>query len=442
MKSVRKLALISLLFLLIIISGCEVENNSSNTPPSSTYTDESSSTLPFDNPNTDEPENPYIDYLGSESLTKTAGYILYYGTYGQNATGKLINQQFVSKSELASKLTERIASDLSPDLCEKPENAYYLTAKNLFEDLTKYIDTSAPQWVEYSEYLETHKFNNGNYFYPTSIKQSPYFLAYKPYQIKDYTSSKTPTELWRDGAWDYEMFLYILNSFSGSSITAKYDSNAAFEFSNYRKSPMECLLISSGLPVVDIGSDGRYFSNLNNKDFSDKIISIGNLFSEPLRSFDDASNYCFISLNDKQLAQLRSSEESSERAEWERWAIVPYPTAADGRYYGITEGYLVPKRAKNIKAAASFINNSRITARLDDFPDSLTEEDRKILTELRKQSYSKMIESCGSYIDSNTKQEFDTLWRYGSYDDLDKDALTGYETTLSKPLTEINENIK
>lgn len=432
MKSIKKTALISILSLFII-GGCSES-------PISSYSlsnlSERSSDLPFDDISiSSEPESPYIDYLGTEALTKTDGYILYYGNYGQNTADRLVKQEFVSQSSLTSRLTERIASDLSPDLCEKPENVYYMITKNLFEDLTPYIDTDAPQWQEYSEYLDTHKFKNGNYFYPTSIKQSPYFLAYYSNRIKSYQNGgKTPTELWREGNWDYTAFTDVVK-FGASRIYVKYDSAADFSLSNFKKIPMENLLISLGSPFIDT-ANARYFSNLNNDEFLAEFSFIGNSIAAAVYLPDDLNSYNFTSLNDDQLALIRSSGYSSDEL-----TIVPYPVAADGRYYGITKGYLVPKRAQNIKAAASFINSSRIAARLDEFPDSFTDTDREILTELRSQSYANMVESYGSYVDADTQTEVDKLWRYESFDDIGKEEFNLYEQPLSKALTEFNQNI-
>ncbi len=431
MKTIKKFAMASLLSLFIIGGCSESYNSDSLSAPSSEFYDP-----PFDSVSIDsEPESPYIDYLGTEALTKTDGYILYYGKYGQSTTDKLVKQEFVSRNSLTSRLTERIASDLSPDLCEKPENAYYLITKNLFEDLTTYIDTSAPQWQEYSEYLDAHKFKSGNYFYPTLIKQSPYFLAYYSDRIKsNKNGSKTPAELWQEGKWDYDAFADTVK-FGASRIYVKYDSAVDFNLLDYKKIPIENLLISLGLPIID-SADGRYFSNLSSDGFLDELSFIGDSVAEVVYSPNDLNSYNFTSLNDEQLALIRESEYNSDDI-----TIVPYPVSADGRYYGITEGYLVPKRAQNIKAAASFINGSRIAARLNDFPDSFTDSDREILTKLRSQSYANIVESCDSYVDTDTRTEIGKLWRYESFTDIGKDELNLYEQSLSKVLTEFNQNI-
>lgn len=439
LKSIRKISIVSLISLLVI-SGCsnQGENSSEATP---IYLSENSSDLPFENVSTPtEQESPYLDYLGTESLTKTDGYILYFGTYGQNAQDRLVTQEIVSRNRLSERLSERIASDLSPDLCEKPDNAYYLITKNMFEDLTKYIDTSAPQWQEYSEYLEAHKFNNGNYFYPTSIKQSPYFLVYNSdYYGFKVNGNKTPTELWREGKWDYKALSKIISAGS-VKISAKYDSTADIDLLNVKSIPIENLLISSDLPLIDRGSDGKYFSNLNSGEFLERISSIGSAISSTVHGMNNYQTNNFLSVNDKQLARIRSSgNDGYVGFNAEKLIIVPYPPSSDGRYYGTTQGYLVPKRAKNIKAAASFINGSRIAARLSDFPDGLTDEDKEILTALREQSSLNMIESYRSYVDIETKRTVDKLWQYEDSFDTDKEAISQYEIMLTKALDELNQ---
>lgn len=443
MKITKKIAYV-LLISILALSGCagDPDNSSSALPVTLS---ETSSDLPFENVSVpEEKENPYIDYLGTESLTKTDGYILYYANYGQNAGNSLVTQELVSPSRLSERLTERIASDLSPDLCEKPENAYYLITKNMFEDLTEYIDSSAPQWQEYSEYLNAHKYNNGNFFYPTLIIQSPDFLAYSSEQpVFTANGGKTPAELWREGKWNYETFLKIVNS--GAKISVKYDSSASIDRLNSKIIPAENLLIASGLPVIDAGSDGKYFSNLNTDEFFSVFSFIENAVSDTVNVMSNHNASNFLSVNAEQLARLRSLGNDGYGFSAKTMVIVPYPAAGDGRYLGITAGYLIPKRAKNIKAAANFINGSRIAARLSDFPDGLTDEDKEILTFLRNQSYADMVESYSSYVSTDTKKETDKLWQSGNNSSSENsdgssiiDDLIRYHSLVAKSLEEIN----
>lgn len=449
MKFSKKIASI-LLISIFALSGCSNSEPDPSTVLPMTLSD-TSSELPFENVSTPtEKENPYIDYLGTEPLTKTDGYILYYANYGQNIRDALVTQELVSQSRLPDRLMERIASDLSPDLCEKPENVYYLITKNMFEDLTKYIDTSAPQWQEYSEYLNTHKYNNGNYFYPTSIIQSPDFLAYSSEQyVFTVNGGKTPVELWREGNWNYETFSNITNS--GSRISVKHDSSAYIDLLNAKKVPIENLLLALGLPFIDKSPDGKYFSNLNNDDFINKISSIDSTVSDTVSMMSSHKAVNFLSINVDQLARIRASGNDGYGFSSKTTVIVPYPAAADGRYLGITTGYLIPKRAKNIKAAASFINGSRVAARLSDFPDGLTDEDKEILTALRSQSYANMVESYSSYVAADTKYEVDKLWQNTGSSDSENpnnnssnteasktDDIIRYHSLIAKSLDEIN----
>lgn len=444
MKITKKLAFIFLISIFAL-SGCSGSGETSSAALPVTLP-ENSSDLPFENISTpDEKDDPHIDYLGTEPLTRTDGYILYYANYGQELRDSLVTQELVSRSRLSERLSERIASDLSPDLCEKPENAYYLITKNMFEDLTKYIDTDAPQWQEYSDYLNTHKYNNGNYFYPTLIIQSPDFLAYSSEQaVFKVNGGKSPIELWREGGWNYEAFARIIKS--GAKISVKYDSSAHIERLNSKNIPTENLLIAAGLPLIDIGSDGKYFSNLNSDEFFSELIFIENAVSDTVSIMSDHKASNFLSVNAEQLALIRSSGNDGYGLSSKNTVIVPYPTAEDGKYPGITTGYLIPKRAKNIKAAAAFINGSRIAARLNDLPDGLTDEDNEVLTALRGQSYADMVESYSSYVSVDTKKEADKLWQSGSGSDKNnsdsedpkKDALLHYHSLIEKSLGEIN----
>lgn len=420
------------------MSGCSAEFREQSAYSANSSSQNDSSDLPFeDHSGSFEMESPYIDYLGTDPLTKTDGYIIYFGTYGQSAQGRLIEQEFVSEQSFSSRLTERIASDLSPDLCQKPENVYYLITKNLFEDLTSYIDTDAPQWQNYSEYLDTHKYKNGNYFYPTSIKQSPYFLAYRSGQATSYLNgSKSPAELWSEGRWDYNAFCNLAN---GSGMYVMVDSLANLDPQVYKRVPMENLLISAGKPLIDIGTDGQPFTNMASVGFFEELCSIGSMIAGSVRSVSDVGYGGFLSLNDEQLAQIRISESLGDI---ENIEIVPYPVSDDGKYYGVTEGYLVPKRAKNIKAAVRFINGSRIAASLEELPENLTDRDKDILTELRGQSYAKMTEGCVSFIDADTKTELNSLWKYDDFPNMEQSKFDSCEKSLTKVLSELDRNTK
>jgi len=71
----------------------------------------------------------------------------------------------------------------------------------------------------------------------------------------------------------------------------------------------------------------------------------------------------FMCTDERTLGELRTLSPSFNVG------IVPFPQFdSDGTYYvrAVSEGFLVPKGAKNIRNAASFINCSRIAETSDD----------------------------------------------------------------------------
>ena len=104
-------------------------------------------------------ENPNLTYLGFYDM-RTAGDIkpgvkLFEETYG----GKIDYYQ-VAWGERIDKLQMLISSGDSPDLVDKEDIAFpLLISKNVYEDLTDYIDLSQPQWDGFQDLIERYAWN-------------------------------------------------------------------------------------------------------------------------------------------------------------------------------------------------------------------------------------------------------------------------------------------
>ncbi|MDE7230651.1 MAG: extracellular solute-binding protein, partial [Oscillospiraceae bacterium] len=368
---IKQKIMIAVLAFLPILGGCSADSISGSNDKASAEYSEGSSAVPFDI--VSEPftaDTPNLQYLGSTDLAKTPAYELYIKNYAQNIDGSIIEWEHVSPEKLAERLSERISSDLSPDLCDKLDNSFpYLANKNIYEDLTKYIDITAPQWESYAEFITSSGVGgNGRYFYPTTITVSPYVLLYKKSAFERY-STDDPLTLWHNGEWTFSAMERSLGggtAIGGSSLA-------------------ENLLAASGVSLFTVDRNGKVTSNLHSEGFADSAAFIasncgseGQTHSYYLQSGIESlqsGKYVYLSITESELNKVRRDYPQAD------YEIVPFPRSdsADKQYYyAAAEGYLVPKRAKNIKAAASFINCSRIAAQTNGISSktsNLTETD-------------------------------------------------------------------
>lgn len=284
-----------------------------------------------------------ITYFGSADIGKAAEL------FAKNSGGTVIVEK--SGSDYLDVLSEKISSDNSPDLCDKVDNTYpYLISLNLYEDLTNYIDITSPQWTELTEIIERYSFKGGRYFYPSEITVMPQFLIYEKTNYVKYGNLPDPEKMWRTNEWTWEAFEQGAQAIINDSMGA-----------------VDTLLCGTGVFDSFLASDGvqlfsqngnRYQNGLTVKNAVKvyEFISPYKLsYSSGFNAVEEMSHTVFLSGDENTLAELRKSELTV--------GAVPYPRSenADGYYCkAVSSGFLVPKGAKNIQSAASFINCTRI----------------------------------------------------------------------------------
>ncbi len=434
----KQIIMIAALALMPLIVGCS--NGGTDVSYRNTLSEYSteSSAEPFDTVNSySDTNDPNLQYLGSQDLTKSPAYELYMKNYAQNIDGNVIEWERVSPSFLAERLSERISSDLSPDLCDKIDNSLpYLSKKNLYEDLTEYIDITAPQWESYAEYISASAAGKGRYFYPTSITASPYVLLYSKSRLSRY-GVDDPLTLWHNGEWTLGT---IEQAFAGYHVIG--GSALAENF-----------LASSGTSLFTIERNGKVTSNLHTESFARSAAFVAANCTQDSSStyhFADgigslqSGEYLFLSITESELEQIRHDYPESD------FEIVPFPRSdsADKHYYYATaEGFLVPKRAKNIKAAASFINCSRIAAQTYTTPSgstNLSDTDIQTLSEIRSADLSQLVFDTNRCLDSDANSSvgsiFLLIYTYGDDRQSLEEFIKKVEVPILKSISEINQN--
>lgn len=394
------------------------------------------SAAPFDPAsNTADPATPNLQYLGSHDPLKTDAYKLYIKNYTVESSESVIEWEHVTESRLADRLSERISSDLSPDLCDKIDNSLpYLSKKNLYEDLTDYIDITAPQWAPYADYITGS--GGARYFYPTNIAVSPYVLLYSRKGISALGGSD-PLTLLRSGEWTINTLKSAVNNKS-SMIGGRMIA--------------ENFLASYGTELFSIDESGKITSGLHSEKFTEAaaFIAANYAASDPSRSSDLLKNdietlqsggYAFLSITEDDLKYIRREYPAGDLE------IVPFPRSDDAQmqyYYAVSEGYLVPKRAKNIRGAASFINCARIAAYSDETRyDGLSEQDKQTLSEIHSAKLSQLVFDNNYCLDddanSATREIISAIYSNGKTVPLDE-YIKSVEAPILKSIEEINRN--
>lgn len=350
---VKHFGMIAVLCCAVIgFCGCSQEQYS-NTASSSgsalnSIMDKSSIASAFEAPSSIDTkyESPDLIYLGTTGILESPALPLY-----KQSSGGTVTMEYVSDSAYEDRLSEMISSDNSPDLTDKRENTFpYLISKNSYEDLTVYMDTAAPQWVDYTDYIEHYSFKGSHYFYPTNVRISPEMLVYDKKKFVMF-NIPDPEKLLEKDEWTWENFRYCARTFTDMEGTGLY---------GYGMNIADNMLAATGISTVCTDSNGKPSFGL----YTDNYNYVREFYSECFfnqkltdTTYLKSSRAAFLSADEELIGELRKTSFTL--------GIVPYPRwEGNDAYYvkAVTDGYLVPKGAKNVKNAASFINCSRLAS--------------------------------------------------------------------------------
>ena len=338
-----------------LLCGCGA--NSDNQPSEKASVSEESS-LPFDDYFPEiTPDTPALTYLGSRDLMCSEALKLYNKTFAADyKQSDILVREYCSEYRIADVLSERIASGRSPDLTDKLPNSFpYLMSKNYYEDLTKYLDRSAPQWTEYTSYIDFYSYNGGHFFYPETVTVAPRFLVYSKERFKA-LAIPDPETLYYDGKWTRDAFTEAARKFCAAmGGTGIYGDGITDGF-----------ISSEGETVFSKSESGQLVCNLNGEkitkvfDYLENVLSVG-VRTEEFTGFDRIINgrSAFLMIDESGYNKLLEIDSG------QNYGVVPIPKADESGAHFCTascEGFLVPKGAKNVKGAACFINCGRIAA--------------------------------------------------------------------------------
>ena len=351
MKKIKKILSSVLVCAAALFCGCSggtAESSDSSSYDVSTTESGAAFTVP---PEVSEPAGgTAITYFGTKDISA------FVAEYEKTTGGSVIVER--PKGDYLTELQEKISSDASPDLCDKVENTYpYLMSNNLYEDLTNYIDISAPQWEDMTDAVEHYSFKGERFFYPTTLKIMPQFLIYVKGTYIQGGNLPDPEKLWINGEWTWDSFQSGAQGVIESpSVPAGTLIAGEDIFSNFLASTGTALFSQVGSRFADgFSSDASADVNALLSDYEIEYTISGN-------AADAMGETVFISGDESTLAELRKANLAV--------GAVPYPRGNDtDKYYckASADGFLVPKGAKNIQSAASFINCSRIVCNSEEY---------------------------------------------------------------------------
>lgn len=360
MNIARKITAAVMLAGVLTVCGCSAESPRSGVLQNSavTYSDEESSAISaFEIPMlASNTEPPCLTFLGTGEIS-TAALNTYANTVGLSTSETPVTIVHVSDYQYESRLSELINSDESPDLTEKRENTFpFLMSKNIYEDLTSYMDAAAPQWEEFSSYIDHYSFKGAHYFYPTGITVSPQIMLYDKMRCVQF-NIPDPEKLYEKGEWTMDRLI---------DCAEQLDASLGIDSYFYASGVAENILNSTGAALIEKDENGKFVSRIGSRNYLD-MRSFFSVYrcnqddqrTDPLRT----AMSMFMCTDERTLGELRTLSPSFNVG------IVPFPQFdSDGTYYvrAVSEGFLVPKGAKNIRNAASFINCSRIAETSDD----------------------------------------------------------------------------
>lgn len=346
----------------VLLCGCAGGSSGSGSTVMSDKTSSSSTDTAFTVPPTNSlnDQSNEITYFGSKDIE----YIT--ELYSKNSGGTVIVEK-ANGYDYIGVLSEKISADDSPDLCDKVDNTFpYLMSMNLYEDLTNYIDTTSPQWLDYTDVIERYSFKGARYFYPTTVKVMPEFLIYVKTKYILCGNLPDPEKQWLRNEWTWDEFA------QGATGILDYPfGNEEFMISG--SEVFDNFFATTGEPIF-LQNGNRFMNNLESGN-AYLLYSFLMPYEMKYNNISDAegeiSGAVFLSGDERVLAELRKTDLAV--------GVVPYPRCEYvDEYYckAVADGFLVPKGAKNIQSAASFINSSRIS---DASEEQQNKNDRELI---------------------------------------------------------------
>lgn len=367
MKNLRKITALSLcLTTLISASAC---NGRTETPAVTTTPATTTNTLD------DDLINPVDmgEYVDEDAKELANPNLTYFGYYDMRVAGdvkpavKLFEETYGGKidyipctwDERIDKLQILISSGDSPDLVDKEDTTFpLLISKNVYEDLTDYIDLSQPQWEGFDNLISQYEWQGRHCYYPWFATALCDYVYYSNTRFEEF-GIKTPREYYDEGEWTWDAFKETMTKFVDAS-----PEGTVGVYGNITTD----MICSTGTPLVGI-SDGKIINNMKSAEVDRAMTFLEDLCRQGLTAKKEGywgneikplitGSACYLSYGQYQYESLSKEKFAEYDVDF-----VPFPRDpdADDYYYMVsTFGYLVPTGSKNVEGAAAFIDMIRL----------------------------------------------------------------------------------
>lgn len=263
-----------------------------------------------------------------------------------------VETNYVPNNNLYEALSLMSKNDNSPDIVKNDSKTFpYGVYNNYFEKLDEFIDFDSEIWIDVKETAEKFKYKGNIYYVPQKISINN-VLAYDYDLLKSYGIAD-PYVKYLDNSWNWNQFDLTLYEFKNNVPSSK----GVLNFSIYE------FVSTTGQKLVDY-KDDNIFSNINNGDIDQALMKVemlrtGGYLSAEQIAIKDAflsEKIAFYSMSLDEYEKVMRSSENEIR-------FVPYPksNSTSVKYIsGKTEGFLIPKGAKNLKGAVDWIVLNRL----------------------------------------------------------------------------------
>ena len=353
--------------LLLSIAGCADETGAGSVQGGVSTTTAATTTT---NTADDDIRNPVDISEFVEEKTLADPNLTYYGFYDARVAGdikpgvKLFEETYGGQidylqctwAEHMDKLQTLIASGDSPDLVDKVDLTFpNLISKNVYEDLSGYIDLSQPHWTGYDVLVEQYSYNGAQCYYPFTANALPNCLIYNKTKFET-LGLDDPKEMYDTGNWTWDTFKDTMIRFMDSDPDAIGGVYGLIS---------QDIIVTTGTPIVGM-EGGKIVNNVASANVERATNFLMDIRKEGLAvrgegmwSNESAplatGKVAFLGVGQWKITDFCKDYE-------DEFGFVPYPRdpSADSYYYNTSSfGYMVPKGSDNIEGAAAFIDIMR-----------------------------------------------------------------------------------
>ena len=314
-----------------------------------------------------------------------------------------------------NQFAQMVAAGNPPDVFSVDEVTFLrYVCSNIAQPLDPYLAKSDPFWKEVD--LSDYYFNNKTYGIPATWGLRVYMCVYNKTLFKE-QKQKTPTELYKEGNWNFKTFLDAAKKMTIYRADGKTVQTYGVGTWNYAL----FMFANGGKGLSE--KNGKLYASVDQKPEMGGLQLLHDLVAA--NAFYTGDSYIGfgrrrVAMHLEQPANAVGNYDYYNNME-DEIGIVPLPMANDGKYYAPKSagGMIVPRNAKNPLGAVAFayemakFDNNRFFNSTLDFDlmyrrMSISDEDLALYLDYRKKAVPLMsyMESLSGWWDGGYRDKF------------------------------------